>query len=109
MSNEFYLAKGDTSPSIVETLSQSGSAINLTSCTVRFHLRNKVSSTRLIDAAAVIDNAATGQVHYDWQTGDTDTPGTYWRQWEITLPSGKKVKVPNDRLGGYPVVISEIA
>jgi hypothetical protein len=48
----------------------------------------------------VVD-ALTGKVRYDWQGTETDTPGEYIAEWEIGLPGGIKMTVPND---GYITV-----
>jgi len=100
----FYIKQGDLSPSIVEFLRNAdGTAINLTACTVRFHMRDGTGTVK-INAAATIDNATTGQVHYDWSGTDTNTAGTFYREWEVTLPSTKTVTSPN--YTDYPVQIS---
>ena len=100
----FYIKQGDLSPSIQEYLRNAdGSAIVLTGCTVKFHMMDS-SGNVVINTAATIDNALTGQVHYDWSGSDTATAGTFYREWEVTLPSGKTVTTPN--WTNYPVQIT---
>lgn len=38
--------------------------------------------------------ATAGVVTYDWQAGDTDTPGEYVVEWHVTA-SGKRWTVPS--------------
>lgn len=100
----FYIKQGDLSPSITEFLRNAdGTAIVLTGSTVKFHMMDSSGAIK-INTAAVIDNPTTGQVHYDWSGTDTNTPGTFYREWEVTLPSGKTVTTPN--WTNYPVEIS---
>jgi Rib/alpha/Esp surface antigen-like repeat protein len=41
----------------------------------------------------VVD-AETDRVSYAWQAGDTDTPGDYMAEWEVTYEDGKKKTFP---------------
>lgn len=101
----FYIKQGDRSPSIVELLKNGdGSPIDLTGASVRFRM-SRGNGTVIVDAVANIDDEATGQVSYDWADGDTDLVGTFFREWQVTLPSGLPVTVPSDRFG-YEVSIS---
>jgi hypothetical protein len=100
----FYIKQGDLSPSISEYLRNAdGSAIILTGCTVKFHMMNSAGVVK-VNTSATIDNPTTGQVHYDWSGSDTDTSGVFYREWEVTLPSGKPVTTPN--YINYPVEIA---
>jgi len=47
-----------------------------------------LSSTLEIDTAAVIVDAATGQVRYDFAAGDVDTEGLYVAWWRATETAG---------------------
>jgi hypothetical protein len=48
-----------------------------------------------VSAAATVNNAAGGDVQYDWIVGDTDTPGAYIGEFEVTFGSGKPETFPN--------------
>jgi len=37
-----------------------------------------------------------GRVRYAWQTGDTDTPGTFQGEFEVTYSTGEIETFPND-------------
>ena len=101
---DFYIKQDDTSPSLAATLKDSdGNAVDLTGATVRFHMTERPSEgkTAKVDAAANVDTAASGEVSYDWQSGDTDTVGLYNAEWEVTYSSGKIETFPAD---GYTVI-----
>jgi hypothetical protein len=47
-------------------------------------------------AGISITDAANGKFEYRWQSGDTDTAGKYFIEFEITPQSGGKFTVPAD-------------
>lgn len=96
----FEMVKNDLKPSILATLKyEDGTVVDLTGCTVKFHL--KKGDTLLFNKAAVVVAPATsGVVRYDWATGDTtvtlDADG-YARcsgDFEITFSDTKKMTFP---------------
>ncbi len=42
-----------------------------------------------------ITDAANGEFEYRWESGDTDTVGEYWIEFEINPSSGGKFTVPS--------------
>jgi hypothetical protein len=106
----FNIKVGDTAPDLQATLKNSdGSVIDLSSASaVLFHMREKGTTTALIESAATIVSAAGGVVKYVWQAGDTDTEGTYDGEFEITFNDGSISTVPNN---GYIEILmkTEIA
>ena len=90
MATTFYIKQNDTKPSLFAQLLSEGSAIDLTGATVRFHMESGV------DSPAVITDAATGNVRYDWSTGDTATPGIFHAEFEVTFSDGTVETFPND-------------
>ena len=84
----------DRLPSIQATLTSGGTPVDLTGATVNFIMVPTKGTTPMVDAAAVIVNATSGVVRYDWQTGDTATPGTYQAEWQITFSDGRKQTAP---------------
>jgi hypothetical protein len=73
---------GNRNPSITETITVDGAAVDLNvgSSTVKFQARELGSSTLLVDAAATIVQTGSGgsavnkgQVRYDWTSGDATT------------------------------------
>lgn len=97
---EFYLKKGDTSPSItVICKDENGDVVPLTAATgATFSMIDPGTDTPKIDkAAAVIEDAAAGKVRYDWASGDVDTPGEYNGEVEVAWSAGGTTTFPNFR------------
>jgi hypothetical protein len=49
-----------------------------------------------VNAAAVVVDANSRTVRYDWQVGDTNTSGTYEGEWEVIGADGRPETVPAD-------------
>ena len=89
------LIQNDTKPTLRFTCregdcGETGTAINLTSCIVKFIFKKALSSgaykfKRLCD----IVDAPNGICEYSWQSNDLDTVGDYVGELEITFPDSK--------------------
>ena len=91
---DFNIKQGDTDPDIVATLKDAdGTAINLTGATVKFHMSQKGRS--VVNAEAIVVDAAAGEVKYSWAAADTATTGPFDIEWEITKSGGQIETVPN--------------
>jgi hypothetical protein len=104
----FSIKNGDTAPAYVVNLQEdvdtTPAAINLTSATsVTFKMR-LVDTTGApeVSGACVVTSAASGTVTYEWDPGDTATPGTYDVEFQILWNDGTIETVPNS---GYGAVI----
>jgi len=89
------MKQGDTGVTFTDTLTAGGSPVDLTGATVKFLLKNRHTGTLQIDGAATIVSAINGQVSYQPTADDVAIAGVFLREWEITLPSGKILTVPN--------------
>jgi hypothetical protein len=92
----FYIKQNDTSPSVSATLKDANdTVINLTGCTVMFHME-AVDGTLKVDAEMTVTDATGGVVQYDWEVGDTDTAGTYYVEFEVTYGDSAVETFPNN-------------
>lgn len=94
--SDFYIKQGDTLPALQATLKDADdAAVNLTGATVRFHMRLPGATSLTVDGAAEIVTAASGIVKYVWQAGDTDEPGAYEAEFEVTFDDDTILTFPN--------------
>ena len=92
----FSIKQNDTSPSLQATLKDSAQTpVDLTGATVMFHMKS-VDGTIKVDRQMTVTNAAGGVVQYDWQSGDTDTVGTYYVEFEVTYADSSVETFPNN-------------
>lgn len=96
-------------PELFATLTANGIAQNLTGATVKFSMESTRTGTIKVNAGTVtIVDAATGQVKYSWQATDTDTPGLYRAEFEVTGLSVTPVRFPSDEFL-YVLVLPKVA
>src|SRR6266699_249848 len=76
------------SPSLLDTITSDGVAVDLTGTTVKLQMRAVGSSTLKVDAAATIVTPAAGTVKYDWAAADVNTSGFFTAWWRVTLAGG---------------------
>lgn len=93
MSSKFTIKRGDTSPSLVYTLSP---AVGLVGAGVVFNMRPVSGTTVISRAAANIDDATVGVVSFDFTSTHTAVSGTYQAEFEITFADGSVETYPND-------------
>ncbi|OHB72741.1 MAG: hypothetical protein A2W23_01255 [Planctomycetes bacterium RBG_16_43_13] len=107
-----HLTQYDLQPAYpVKVIDSSGAAIDLTGATIRCTMGSISVGALKINrqtTGIVIANQATnkGEFEYQWQTNDTDTPNSYYIEFEITPASGGKFTVPCHNDGKAKVVIS---
>lgn len=92
-----YMKQNDTAPALTATLKDAdGVAIDLTGATVVFNMRQRSDSSVKVNRGAVtLVVAASGQVKYPWQAGDTDTVGVFDGEFEITHADTTVQTVPS--------------
>ena len=96
------MVRNDLLPALSITCTYAdGTAVDLSAATApKFYMRNAhdVSATPKVNGTATITDGAAGQLTYTWQSGDTDTAGTYNAEFEVqvggrkfTFPTGSQV------------------
>lgn len=79
------MVRNDTRPNIEATLTyDDGSVVDLTNCTVKFHMR-KENGAVVVDKAASLQDAPNGVVLYTWEAEDTNVLGTCKGEFEVTF------------------------
>lgn len=97
MGETFYLKAGDTAPTLEATLTDAnGDPIDVTNADVDFQMSEPRGGPVVIDAAMSKQDAANGVVAYSWTSGDTDSPGRYRAEIEVTYGDGSVETFPND-------------
>ena len=92
---DFWIKQNDTAPSLQAILKDGdGNAVDLTGATVEFHMSSVDRTTKTVSQSANIVDAVAGKVQYDWQAGDTDTPGTFLAEWQVTYSNGTTETFP---------------
>jgi len=93
----FSIKQNDTAPSLRATLRDgSGTVIDLTDATVRFHMKAVGGTAVKVDALSNIIDAEGGIVQYNWASNDTDTAGSYYAEFEVTYSDGTIETFPNN-------------
>lgn len=95
--SDFTIKQNDTRPNIKSQLQdENEDAINLSNASsVDFHMINKATSTVKVNSPATITNPSNGEVEYDWSSGDTDTVGRFYAEWQVTWDNGDIETFPN--------------
>jgi len=93
-----FMKKGDTGPPLRRTLIENatGLPLDLTGASAKFIMTEADKQTGKIDAPMIIETpVSSGVVRYDWAAGDTDTPGDFPSEIQVTLLSGEIVTFPS--------------
>lgn len=92
MSEKFTIKRGDTSPTLVYTLSP---AVSLVGASVVFNMQPISGATTIARASATIDDTTVGIVSYDFTALQTASAGTYHAEFEVTFADGSIETYPN--------------
>ncbi|HHY42578.1 MAG TPA: BppU family phage baseplate upper protein [Thermoanaerobacterales bacterium] len=104
----FVIKQGDTLPMLeAQLFDPDGNPLNLDLCGVHFYMKNRYSS-ETINKQASIKDIENGIVQVIWEDGDTSKAGIYQCEFEVNMPDGSIITVPND---GYFLlqIVSELA
>lgn len=102
MHNTFVIKRGDTSPSLRYLLP---SDLSLAGAQVRFQMR-RIDSGTVLDTPADIESVfEPAIVAHLWAPGQTDDPGRYQAEFEVTYSDGAVETFPNR--GFITVIIPE--
>ena len=91
---------GDTEVAIAVTLQRpDGTAVNLTSLTVKFKMVSLQGTTKVAETASNVSttDATAGECQYDPQAADVDTEGSYNAYFTTTDGSGNKDTFPAEK------------
>lgn len=112
---KLYLKRNDLQPYYLFQVKDSLDAVvDITGATIRCTMVLYDPATGLLSTIKInrqtaginLTDAANGKGEYQWQSGDTDTIGTYRIEFEVTPASGGKFTVPNPRYGQGIVIIN---
>ena len=99
---DYYYVQNDTYPPISGVLADENHVpVDLTGCSVQFHMRNKESDELVVDSAALIDVPTVGEVVYAWKDGDMSVPGLFRAEFEVTYADGGVETFPSTALEVY--------
>jgi len=92
----FVIKQGDTLPMLeAQLFDPDGNPLNLDLCGVHFYMKNRYSS-ETINKQASIKDIENGIVQVIWEDGDTSKAGIYQCEFEVNMPDGNIITVPND-------------
>jgi hypothetical protein len=109
----FKIKQGDRRPYLYATLGpidEDGEVVAqpLTDAVVTFNMRDAEGNVVIDHGDVAIDDEDAGEVHYAWQTGDTDVPGEYYGEFQARYGTEQET-FPNDRIGFRILITEQIA
>jgi hypothetical protein len=83
--------------------------VNLTGATIRCTMKDEEGTKKINrqTAGITITDGAKGEFQYQWQSGDTDTPGLYYIEFEIEPATGGKFTIPSNSFETAQITIHE--
>lgn len=103
--NDIDMAQGDLLPSLRRPLTMADDTpADLTGAIVELRFHKADGGVVLGGLCTILPAPDAHVVQYDWQDGDTDTPGIYRARFHATYPNAKPLSFPND--GYLRMVIS---
>jgi hypothetical protein len=101
------IKQGDLFPPIDEIVKDENNVVvDVTGATIKFSMRKARDPTSIKIAliAGSVINGPLGKIRYQPAGSDTDTPGTYEGEFQVTPAAGNAMRVPTD---GYITVVVE--
>ncbi len=96
MSYDVTLKRGDTRHALKATLKDgSGSPVDLTGCTVTFHMA-PLGRSATVSRAVDIHDALAGEVWVVFAPGETDISGVYRAEFQVVYGDGRRETFPNN-------------
>lgn len=98
----FYIKRNDRRPSLTAQFFQADGVTPLdlsSAASVSMVVRPTgagIDDAPKFKSSCTVVNSATGQISYTWNSGDTDTAGTFDYEFEITWASGITQTIPAD-------------
>ncbi len=107
---DFFIKEGDTSPDLQVTLKDGdGNAVDVSGAAIVFSM-SAGGVVKTSEQTVTLVTASSGVVKYPWVAGDTDTPGTFIGEFEVTFAGGAIQTYPNSATGRLNIFIEpEIA
>lgn len=94
MLSPFLIKRGATQP-ILRFQINTNIAGNLAGATVLMRLKRQDDGL-ITEHVVNVDDATTGDAHYQFVAGETDSAGVLWGELWITFGDGSVMKIPND-------------
>lgn len=93
------IRENDDRPYFRTTLKIAGSPVDLTGATVIFHMADEAGIVKINRAASKIQSSPTVNVgvvefRFDSSLGETNLPGSYIAEWEVTFADGTTQTFP---------------
>lgn len=107
MSKVFRIKRNDRDPSIAYELTPR--SLDLTGASVVFNMKDASGAVKISRGTGSVTTATgTPTVQYNWSSGDTDTAGTFYGEFEVTFSSGRPGTFPNGEPDPFiEIVIAE--
>ncbi len=103
----FFIKEDDLQPYYrVKIQNYDGSVVDLSGATVRCTVKLQSGVIKVNRQLATVTTASTGEVEYQWASGDTNTPGDYYIEFEISPSAGGKFTLPSSEKAEVFVVPS---
>ena len=105
----YYRKEGDTASPIEDKLTdETEGDIPITGATVEITIWPRGEDTATVSddttGNVFIDGPNTGEVRYEFQPGDLDTPGVYLYEWTVTYQGGGVETWPSHEAGATLIV-----